>query len=143
MLCRGVGLTFLVLFFSGCAYLDEPRWVMLGDTSEQAYFIDREKVQRLPDGHYSYQVKVCRYEAGHVHKNDESRNTNQTLLIEMNCKEGQWTETGRGVMDKNGKVLFRRTMLMPDARPIEPDTIHQAAYNYLCGDDPIVALHNH
>ena len=143
MICRGVGLIFFILLFSGCAYLDEPRWAMLGDTNEQAFFIDREKVQRLPDGSYSYEIKVCRYEEGHIHKKAESHDTNQLLLVEMNCKEGQWTETGRGVMDQNGKVLFRRTTLMPDTHPIEPGTIHQSAYNYLCGDDSVVAQHNH
>ncbi len=143
MLCRGAGLIFLILFFSGCAYLDEPRWAMLGDTNEQAFFIDQEKVQRLPDDSYSYQVKVYRYEEGHVHKNDEGHDTNRLLIVEMNCRERQWTETGSSVMDQNGKVLFRRLILMPPSHPVEQGTIHESAFNYLCGDDSVIAQHNH
>jgi hypothetical protein len=140
---RWAGLVLTLLIIQGCAPLEEPRWAMLGDTSEQAFFIDRENVERLPDGSYSYPVKVCLYVEGRVHKKDESNNTNQVLFVEMNCKKLQWKETGRGVMDKNGKILFRRTSLMPDANTIEADTIHQSAFNYLCNDDSVVAQHNH
>lgn len=143
MTFRGVGLLFLILTLGGCAYLEGPRWAMLGDTSEQAFFIDREDVQRLPNGNYSYPVKIRPYVEGRPHQLDEGRDTSQVLFIEMSCREKRWTETGRGSMDSNGKILFRRLNTSPVSRPVEEGTIHLAAYIYLCGDDDIPVQHNH
>ena len=140
---RGAGLILFMLFFSGCARMEEPRWALLGDTSEKAFFIDRQEVQRLPNGNYHYPVKVCLYQEGQLHKQDDSRDTNRVLFVEMNCREKQWTEAGRSVTDQNGRVLFRHLNHSPTAHPIEPGTIHLAAYNYLCDDDSIIAQHNH
>lgn len=143
MLCRGLGLIFFILFFSGCAYMEEPRWALLGDTSEKAFFIDRKNVQRLPNGNYRYPVKVCLYKKGQLHNQDESHDTNQVLFVEINCREKQWTEASRGVIGQNEKVLFRHLSTIPTPHPIEPGSIHLAAYNYLCADDSIIAQHNH
>ena len=143
MTFRGIGLTFLMLFFSGCASLEGPRWGLLGDTAEKAFFIDRQEVQRLPNGNYRYPVKICLYQEEHPHKQDESRDTNNILLVEMNCLKKQWGEVGRSVMDQNNKVLFRHINRLPTPQSIEPDTIHFAAYNYLCSNTAIIAQHNH
>ena len=140
---RGVGLIFFILFFSGCAALEEPRWALLGDTSEKAFFIDREDVQRLANGNYRYPVKVFHYQDDQLHKNDENRDTNKVLLVEMDCREKRWIETGSGVMDKNNKLLFRRINPLPTSLPIESGTIQAVAYDYLCNDSDIVAQHNH
>ena len=118
MLCKGVGLIFSILLFSGCASLQEPRWALLGDTSEQAFFIDRQEVQRQPNGSYRYLVKICPYQEEQPHKQDESHDTNTVLLLEMNCREKQWTETSRNVMDQSNKVLFRYTSPRLTSQPI-------------------------
>ncbi len=143
MMCRGVGLIFFILFFSGCAYMEGPRWALLGDTSEQAFFIDRQNVQRLPNGNYLYPVKICIYQEERPHEQDESHDTNKVLLVEMNCREKQWTETSRNVIDQDNKVLFRYTSPLPTSQPIEPGTIHFAAYKYLCSGSDVIAQHNH
>ena len=143
MLYRGGWLIFFVLFFSGCAALEEPRWALLGDTSEKAHYIDREDVERLANGNYRYPVKIYYYQDNQLHKHDESRETNKVLLVEMDCREKRWIETGSGVMDKNHKLLFRRINPLPATLPIEKDTIQAAAYDYLCNDSDIVAQHNH
>jgi len=140
---RGVGIVFFILFFSGCAALEEPRWALLGDTSEKGFFIDREDVQRLANGNYRYPVKIYHYQDEQPHKYDESRETNKVLLVEMDCREKRWIETGSGVMDKNNKLLFRRINPFPTPHPVESDTIQAAAYDYLCNDSDIVAQHNH
>ena len=140
---RGVWLILIILLFSGCASLEEPRWALLGDTTEKAFFLDREDVQRLPNGNYRYPVKIYHYQDGQLHKNDESRETNKVLLVEMDCRERRWIETGSGVMDKTNKLLFRRVNPLPTTQPIAPGTIQAAAYDYLCNDSDIVAQHNH
>ena len=143
MLYQGVALIFCMLFFSGCASLEEPRWALLGDTSEKAFFIDRQNVQRLSNGNYHYPVKICLYQEEQPHKPDETHDTNTALLVEMDCREKQWTETSRSSVDQNNKVLFRYTSPLPASQPIESGTIHFAAYNYLCSDTDIIAQHNH
>lgn len=140
---NGVGLILLALLFSGCAALEEPRWAFLGDTSEKAFYLDRQQVERLPNGNYSYPVKACLYQEGQPHLHDESRSTNRILMVEMNCRERQWTETWSGFMDQEGKILFRHLNRAPAPHPVEPNTIHFSAYHYLCGDKVIVAQHNH
>jgi len=143
MLYKGIGLFFIVLCFSGCAALEEPRWALLGDTSEQAFYIDRQDMQRQPNGNYRYLVKICPYQKEQPHKQDESHDTNTALLVEMNCREKQWTETSRNVMDQNNKVLFRHTRPLLPPQSIETNTIHFTAYNYLCRGSDIIAQHNH
>lgn len=140
---RGVWLIFFGLVFSGCAALEEPRWALLGDTTEKAFFIDREDVQRLTNGNYRYPVKIYHYQDDQLHQNDESRETNTVLLVEMNCREKRWIETGSDVMHKDNKLLFRRVSPLPTSLPIESGTIQAAAYDYLCNDSDIVAQHNH
>ena len=143
MIFRGVGLIFLVLFIVGCASLEGPRWAMLGDTSEQAFFLNRQDVQRLANGNYRYPVKICLYQEEQLHKQDDSRDTNQVLFMEMDCRDKQWLEVGRGVMDRSEKILFRHLNFAPAPRPVEPGTVHFAAYNYLCDNESIIAQHNH
>jgi hypothetical protein len=140
---NGVGLVLIALFFSGCASLQEPRWALLGDTNEQAFYLDRQQVERLPNGNYSYPVKTCLYLDGQPHQLDESRDTNKVLLVEMNCRKRQWTEAWSAFMDRSGKILFRHLNRSPSPQPIEPNTIHFSAYHYLCGDKTVVAQHNH
>lgn len=143
MVRSGTGVIIFLLFLAGCAALEGPRWALLGDTSQEAYYLDRQDVQRLPNGNYRYPVKVCPYEEGKLHKLDENRDTNQVLFVEMNCREKRWTEAGRGTMDNQGKILFRHLTPFPGTHPVEPGTIHLAAYTYLCGDDDIAEQHNH
>lgn len=143
MMFRGAGLIFLILLLAGCAALEGPRWAMLGDTSEQAFFLDRQDVQRLDNGNYRYPVKICRYQEGQLHQQDDSRDTSQVLFMEMDCRDKQWLEAGRGVMDQNEKVLFRHLNFAPAPHPVEPGTIHFTAYNYLCGNESIIPQHNH
>ncbi len=140
---KGFGLILLVLLFSGCASLEEPRWVLLGDTQEKGFFLDREQVERQANGNYRYTVKICRYQEGNLHLIDESRDTNGVLLSEMNCRERQWKKLWSGSMNQDGKVLFRRPNLNPAPQAITPDSIHFSAYNYLCGKKDQVVLHNH
>lgn len=140
---RGVVLLLLTLACSGCAYLEGPRWVLLGDNSEEAFFIDRKDVHRLPNGNYRYPVKICLYEAEQPHRPDESHETNKVLFVEMDCRKQQWTEAGTGVMGQDNRIIFRHVNLAPRAQPIDPDSIHAAAYNYLCRNSDIVAQHNH
>lgn len=140
---KGVGLTLLVLFVSGCASLEEPRWVLLGDTQEKGFFLDREQVERQANGTYRYKVKTCRYQEEKPHLIDESRDTNEVLFLEMNCRERQWKKLWSGFMNQDGKILFRRPNLTTAPQPINPDTIHFSAYNYLCGKKDQVVQHNH
>jgi len=143
MLYKGVGLLFVLLLFSGCASLEEPRWDLLGDTDEQAFFIDRQNVSRLPNGSYSYFVKARPYQEQQPHEQDQSHDTTTVLLVEMNCQERQWIAAGRSVVDQSDKVLFRYTSPLSSPQPIKPATIHFAAYNYLCRGSDIIAQHNH
>ncbi len=144
MLSRG-GLLLLVclLWLPGCASMEEPRLSMLGDTGTAAYFIDRQNVKRLPNGNYQFPVRVNLYQKGQPHHTDDSRETNQVLFIELDCHAHNWTETGRGVMDPEGKILFRLLSPSTSSQAIEPDTIYAVAYNYLCRNEAIVAVHNH
>lgn len=143
MSCKVVGLMFFILCLSGCAYLEGPRWALLGDTSKEAFFIDRQDVQRLPDGNYRYPVKSYLYQEEQLHKKDESRDTNKVLFVEMNCREKLWTKRGGAVMNKDNKVLFKHINPFPASRTIQSGTIHFAAYNYLCSGSDIIAQHNH
>ena len=143
MLCKGVGLLFLALLFSGCASLEEPRWALLGDTEEKAYFLDREQVDRQANGNYRYTVKTCLYQEGQPHLPNESHDTNRVLFIEMSCQERHWQQLWSGFMNQDGKILFRQTNPGPVPQPVRPNTIHFSAYNYLCGEKVIVAQHNH
>jgi hypothetical protein len=140
---KGVGLTLLVLLVSGCASLEEPRWVLLGDTQKKGFFLDREQVERQANGNYRYKVKTCRYQEEKPHLIDESRDTNGVLSLEMNCRERQWKKLWSGSMTQDGKTLFRRPNLTPAPQPITPDTIHFSAYNYLCGKEDQLVQHNH
>lgn len=140
---KGAGLLFLALLFSGCASLEEPRWALIGDTEDKAYFLDREQVDRQTNGNYRYTVKTCLYQEGQPHLQDESHDTNRILYIEMNCRERQWTQLWSGYMNQDGKVLFRQPTPGPTPQPVKPNTIHLSAYNYLCGKKVIVAQHNH
>lgn len=143
MIRKGIWLIFIILALAGCATTEEARWAMLGDSNEQAFFLDRQQVQRLPNGNYSYTVKIRPYQEGSPHALDETRDTNQVLFIEMNCRDRQWTETGRASMENSGKLLFRFLNPAPRAQTVEPGTIHQAAYSYLCGHEDITAEHHH
>lgn len=140
---RGIGLFIFVLCITGCASLEEPRWAMLGDTEDAAFFIDRKQIQRLPDGSYQYPVKIRPYRDGIPHEWDDSHETNRVLFVKMNCRDQQWNETGRGVMDQNNRILFRHLNLTQPAQPVKPETVHFVAYKYLCGKDSLAALHNH
>ena len=143
MLYRGVGLLFFILLFSGCAYMEGPRWDLLGDTNEEAFFIDRQDVQRLPEGNYLYPVKTYLYLKDQPHKKDESHDTNKVLFVEMNCRQKLWTKRGGGVVDRDNKVLFKHINPFPAPKPVESGTIHFAAYNYLCNHSDIIVQHNH
>lgn len=143
MLYKGAGLLFVLLLLPGCASLEGPRWALLGDTSEQAFFIDRQKVIRQPNGNYRYFVKTRPYQEQQPHEQDESHDTSTVLLVEMDCQKKQWTAMGRSVVDQNDKVLFRYTSPLSSSQPIKPDSIHFAAYNYLCRGSDIIAQHNH
>ncbi len=138
-----IELILFVLLFSGCAALEEPRWVLLSDTDEKAFYLDREKVERLANGNYLYPVKVCLYREGQTHELDESHDTNRVLSVEMNCRQKHWTEKGSGFVGKDGKVLFRSLNPIPTVTPIQPNTVHLSAYNYLCDEDSFVAQHDH
>ena len=140
---RGIGLTFCGLLLFGCAALEEPRWAMLGDTDEKAFFMDRQEVRRLPDGNYHFPVKVYLYQDGQTHQRDDSRDTNQVLYVEMDCAKKRWTEAGRGVIDKDGKTVFRHLNPYPRSQAVEAGTIYAAAYAYLCNNESIEAVHNH
>jgi hypothetical protein len=140
---KGVGLILLVFLFSGCASLEEPRWVLLGDTQEKGFFLDREQVERQTNGNYLYTVKSSHYQEGKPHLIDETRDTNGVLFVEMNCQERQWKKLWSGSMDQDGKILFRRPSLSPASQPITSDPIHFSAYNYLCGKTNQVIQHNH
>lgn len=142
MLQRGILLVFCVVF-SGCAYLEGPRWALLGDTEKEGFFIDRQEVTRLANGNYLYQVKVSHYRENQVHVDDESRETNRVIFFELNCRSRQWQEMGSDVRDRNGRTVFNQLNLAPGWRPIAPGTTQQVAYNYLCGDKEIVSLHQH
>jgi hypothetical protein len=140
---KGIGLILLTLLFSGCSALEEPRWVLLGDTQEKGFFLDREQVERQPNGSYLYPVKVCLYQEGQPHLEDESHDTNKVLFTEMNCRDRQWTKLWSGYMSKEGKILFRQSNPSPSPQPVVEDTIHFSAYNYLCGKENLVVTHNH
>lgn len=140
---RGMGLAFCCLLLFGCARLEEPRWSMLGDTEEKAYFMDRQSVQRLANGHYQFPVKVCLYQPGQPHEQDSGRDTNQILYIEMDCDHRRWIEVGRGVMDQGGKTLFRHLAPAPRSMAIQPETMQAVAYSYLCTNASLSAVHNH
>ena len=140
---KGVGLTLLVLLFSGCASLEEPRWVLLGDTQEKGFFLDSEQAERQPNGNYLYPVKICLYQAGEPHLKDESHDTNKVLFMEMNCRDRQWKKLWSGFMDKDGKILFRQLNRNPRPQPITADTTQFTAYNYLCGEKTLAVQHNH
>ena len=140
---KGFGLILLVLLVSGCASLEEPRWVLLGDTQEKGFFLDREQVERQANGNYHYQVKTCRYQEEEPHLIDESRDTNGVLFLEMNCRQRQWKKLWSGSIKQDGKILFRRPSLTPAPQLINPDTIHFSAYNYLCGEKDLLVQHNH
>lgn len=140
---KGVGLVLIALFFSACASLEEPRWALLGDTNEKAFYLDRQQVERLANGNYRYPVKISLYHEGQLHQPNESHSSNRVLLVEMNCRKRQWTEVWSGFMRKDGKVLFRHLNKTQASRLVEPNTIHFSAYRYLCDDKTIVAQHNH
>lgn len=143
MLFREAVLIFIILILTGCASLEKPRWALLGDTSEEAYFIDRQEVKRLANGNYAYPVKLSLYQPGQPHKPDTDHATNRMLFIEMDCRSRQWTETSRGVVDQNNKIMFKRLDVAPRAQRVQPDSIHFAAYRYLCNNSEIIAQHNH
>jgi hypothetical protein len=64
---KGVGLTLLVLLGSGCASLEKPSWVLLGETQENGFFLDREQVESQANGNYRYKVSACRYQEEKPH----------------------------------------------------------------------------
>lgn len=143
MTYRGVGLIFMILLFQGCASLEPPRWAMLGDTAEKAYFIDRHAVERLPNGNYLYPVRINLYKADSPHTLADSHDTNRVLFVELSCNKMRWKEAGRGVMDKDNRLLFKHLTPLPASNVIETGTIHFSAYSYLCMNDEIVIFHNH
>lgn len=142
MLQRGM-LLLIVACFAGCAYLEGPRWALLGDTKQEAFFIDRQEVKRLANGNYLYTLKACRYLDDKVHEHDPARDTNRVIYIELNCRDRQWQETGRGVTDMSDQPLFHYLNPSPSRNPIEPGTIQQSAYDYLCGNQSITPRHLH
>jgi hypothetical protein len=137
-------LTFLsVIGLSGCAVLEEPAWPLLGDTDREAYLLDRLNVKRQNDGSYSYRVKRVPYQQEKRHALDNERESYRILFLQMNCETAEWTRTGRGVVDRNGDVLFRQLDARPRPHPVEAETSQQTAFNYLCVDGDLAPLHNH
>lgn len=140
---RLVVLSFFMLLLTGCASFEEPRWLLLGDSDKEAFFMDRQQVQRLPDGTYRYPVKISPYLEGQPHRHDDNRDTNQQLTIEIDCRNKQWLEAEHSVIDQNNKVLFQYLNSAATTQAIETDSIHFAAYKYLCSSSDIIAQHNH
>ncbi|NIQ11834.1 MAG: hypothetical protein GWO23_20300 [Gammaproteobacteria bacterium] len=140
---RGAGLLFLIMLIQGCAALEEPRWAMLGDTESEAYFIDRKSVKRLQNGTYHFPVRVNDYKDDSIHTIDDSHDTNRVLFYEVSCRKKRWKEAGRGVMDKEDNILFKHLTPLPASNSIKPGTIHYSAYNYLCRNESLAAIHNH
>lgn len=138
-----LSLLFLAFCLSGCATAGDQRWALLGDNSEKAFYIDRQQSRRLENGNYRYPVKVCLYQEGRLHKDDLNRDTNQVMFIEMDCRNNQWRRVGNGAMDQNDKLLFRQLTDSSIFSPIEPQTIHSAAYDYLCRGEALLPQHNH
>jgi hypothetical protein len=140
---RWAGLVLTLLIIQGCAPLEEPRWAMLGDTSDEAYFIDRKSVERQQNGSYQFPVRVNAYQDDSIHTFDDNHDTNKVLFYELSCRSRRWKEVGRGVMDKEHNLLFKHLTPLPTANTIKPETIHFSAYNYLCRNEPVIPFHNH
>jgi hypothetical protein len=133
----------LVISLNACAMLDPEPWPLLGDTADEAFYLDRQSVQRQANGDYRYRVKIHPYQPGKLHECDASKATLKTLDIEMDCRRGQMTILSKSVIDPNGKLLFRQPVYRPAATAIHPGSIHEVTYDYLCGDSDISARHQH
>jgi hypothetical protein len=143
MLQRGILLASCCVVIAGCAYLEGPRWALLGDTATEAFFIDRQEVTRLANGNYLYPVKVAHYRENQAHVDDESRETNRVVFFELNCRSRRWQETGSDVRDRNDRTVFKHLHPAPRWHAVEADTIQQVTYDYLCNNEKIAPRHQH
>lgn len=143
ILLQGLTIAIFAFLLTGCAYLEEPRWALLGDTAEEAYYLDRASVKRLEKSLYRYPIKVIPYQEGSPHLEDKTHQTTRVMFVQMNCRQRKMKVECSGFMTPSEKMLFRQLPLSHEFEVVPPNSIHEVTYNYLCNSATIDAIHRH
>lgn len=143
MHCRIITLSLIALLLGSCAWIEGPRWALIGDTEKEGYFLDRQSVERVTHSLYRYPVKIIPYHPEDAHHLKEEVSTYKVLFQEMDCQSGKIRLISTGVVAPSGKILFRRSALDDSFRPIPAQSMDKTTYDYLCRSQSISAVHNH